>query len=143
MAVEFDLSETIDAPKEQVMAYFLKVEDMPKYHPKMARKVEVLEKSDSAIKYRLESKVMLKKIESVNNMSIDSAGSKLITDTVEGDGKGSRISMEFTENEGRTEISMKASMELGVLGSLGKGMASSMWKEAMGQAKAVLEKKGP
>ena len=49
--------------------------------------------------------------------------------------------MAFTEKDGRTDISLKASMELGVLGSIGKGMAASMWKEAMEQAKTVLEKK--
>ncbi len=123
------------------MAHFIKVEDMPKFHPKMARKVEVLEKSDSAIKYTLETKVMLKKMESVNNMSIDRAGGTLVTETLEGDGKGSRITMAFTEKDGRTDISLKASMELGVLGSIGKGMATSMWKEAIGEAKTVLEKK--
>ena len=126
MAVDFDLLETVNAPKEQVMAHFVKVEDMPKFHPKMARKVEVLEKSDSAIKYTLETKVMLKKMESVNNMSIDRAGGTLVTETLEGDGKGSRITMAFTEKDGRTDISLKASMELGVLGSIGKGMATSM-----------------
>ncbi len=141
MAIDFDLSETVSAPKERVMAHFIGVEDMPKYHPKMARKVEVLEKSDSAIKYRLETKVMLKKMESVNSMSIDRAAGTLVTETLEGDGKGSKITMAFTEKEGKTDISMKASMELGVLGSLGKGMAASMWKEAMEQAKTVLEKK--
>ena len=141
MAVDFDLLETVNAPKEQVMAHFIKVEDMPKFHPKMARKVEVLEKSDSAIKYTLETKVMLKKMESVNNMSIDRAGGTLVTETLEGDGKGSRITMAFTEKDGRTDISLKASMELGVLGSIGKGMATSMWKEAIGEAKTVLEKK--
>ena len=141
MAVDFDLLETVNAPKEQVMAHFIKVEDMPKFHPKMARKVEVLEKSDSAIKYTLETKVMLKKMESVNNMAIDRAGGTLITETLEGDGKGSRITMAFTEKDGRTDISLKASMELGVLGSIGKGMATSMWKEAIGEAKTVLEKK--
>ena len=141
MAVDFDLLETVSAPKEKVMAHFIKVEDMPKFHPKMARKVEVLEKSDGAIKYRLETKVLLKKMESVNNMSIDRAGGTLVTETLEGDGKGSRITMAFTEKDGRTDISLKASMELGVLGSIGKGMAASMWKEAMEQAKTVLEKK--
>ena len=141
MAVDFDLLETVNAPKEQVMAHFIKVEDMPKFHPKMARKVEVLEKSDSAIKYTLETKVMLKKMESVNNMAIDRAGGTLVTETLEGDGKGSRITMAFTEKDGRTDISLKASMELGVLGSIGKGMATSMWKEAIGEAKTVLEKK--
>ena len=141
MSVDFDLLETVSAPKEKVMAHFIKVEDMPKFHPKMARKVEVLEKSDSAIKYTLETKVMLKKMESVNNMAIDRAGGTLVTETLEGDGKGSRITMAFTEKDGRTDISLKASMELGVLGSIGKGMATSMWKEAMEQAKTVLEKK--
>lgn len=141
MSVDFDLLETVSAPKEKVMAHFIKVEDMPKFHPKMARKVEVLEKSDGAIKYRLETKVLLKKMESVNNMSIDRAGGTLVTETLEGDGKGSRITMAFTEKDGRTDISLKASMELGVLGSIGKGMAASMWKEAMEQAKTVLEKK--
>lgn len=141
MAVVFDLSESVNAPKEQAMAHFIKVEDMPRYHPKMARKVEVIEKTDNAIKYKLEARVMLKKMESVNNLTIDKEGGQLVTETLEGDGKGSKITMTFLEKDGKTDISMKASMELGVLGSLGKGMASSMWKEAMEQAKQVLEKK--
>lgn len=141
MAVEFDLSETINAPKEEVMSHFIKVEDMPKFHPKMARKVEVLESSDNLVKYKLEAKVMLKKIESVNNMSIDREGGTLVTDTIEGDGKGSKITMTFVENDGKTGISMKGSMELGALGALGKGKMSSMWKEAMEEAKNTLEKR--
>ncbi len=139
MAVEFELSEIIEAPREKVMSHFVKVEDMPKYHPKMARSVEVMEKSENAVKYRIEAKVMLKKIASVNNMSIDVEGGKLVTDTIEGDGKGSRITMTFNETEGKTSLGMKASMELGALGSLGKGKVSSMWKEAMEEAKKELE----
>lgn len=141
MAVEFELSQTIAAPMDEVMSHFIQVENMPKYHPKMARNVEVLEKNDSAVKYRLEARVMLKKIESVNNMTIDREGGKLVTSTLEGDGKGSKITMDFKEEDGKTVISMSGAMELGALGALGKGKMSSMWKEAMEEAKNTLEKK--
>lgn len=141
MAVEFDLSETIDAPRDEVLAFFAKVEDIPKHQPKMAKNVEIIEKNDTLIKYKLEGKVMFKKIESVNNLSIDRAAGQMVTDTLEGDGKGSKITMSFTEKDGKTEMNLKGTMELGALGSLGKGKVSSMWKEAMEQAKQVLEKK--
>ncbi len=141
MAVDFDLSETINEARDKVMAHFIAVEDMPKFHPKMARKVEVLEKGDNLIKYKLEGRVMLKKIVSTNNMTIDKEGGKLVTETVEGDGKGSKITMSFMEKEGKTSLDLKASMELGALGSLGKGKVSSMWKEAIEEAKNTLERK--
>ena len=141
MAVEFDLSETINSPMEQVMAFFANVEDIPKHQPKMAKKVEIMEKSESAIKYKLEGKVMFKKIETVNSLAIDREGGKMVTDTLEGDGRGSKITMTFTGKDGKTEVNLKGSMELGALGSLGKGKVTSMWKEAMEQAKQVLEKK--
>jgi len=141
MAVEFDLTETIDAPKGEVMAFFMKVEDIPKQQPKMAKKMEIMEKSDTMIKYRLEGKVMFKKIETVNQLSIDMEKGQFVTETLEGDGKGSKITMIFTEKDGKTEMNLKGTMELGALGSLGKGKVTSMWKEAMDQAKQVLEKK--
>lgn len=139
MAVEFELSDTINAPRERVFSYFLNVRNIPKYHPKMARNVEVLEENDSMVKYRLEAKVLMKKIESTNTMSIDREKSKLVTDTIEGDGKGSKITMDFNEVSGNTELALMASMELGALGSLGKGRVASMWKDVMEQAKKILE----
>lgn len=141
MAVEFDLSETIDASKEEVMTFFEKVEDIPKHQPKMAKSVEIIEKTGNLIKYKLEGKVMFKKIESVNSLTIEKDSGKLITDTLEGDGKGSKITISFVEKDGKTEMNLKGTMELGALGSLGKGKVSSMWKDAMEQAKQVLEKK--
>ena len=141
MAAEFELSETIDTTRDNAISYFLNVEDIPKYHPQMARNVEVLEKSDSAIKYKLEGKVLLKKIQSVNKMAVDREKGELVTETLEGDGKGSVVTMNFQETGGRTEIKLKATMELGALGALGKGKVASMWKEALQQAKQILEKK--
>ena len=141
MAAEFELSETLEATRDSAISYFLNVEDIPKYHPQMARKVEVLEKSDGAIKYRLEGKVLLKKIQSVNNMAVNREKGELVTETLEGDGKGSVITMNFQESGGKTEVKLKATMELGALSALGKGKVASMWREALQQAKQVLEKK--
>lgn len=141
MAVEFELAETIETTRDSAISYFLKVEDIPKYHPQMARKVETLEKSDSSIKYQLEGKVMFKKIQSVNNMTVNREAGELVTETLEGDGKGSRVTMNFNEDNGKTEVRLKATMELGALGALGKGKVASMWREALEQAKQVLEKK--
>lgn len=141
MAAEFELSETVETTRDSAISYFLNVEDIPKYHPQMARKVEVLEKDDNAIKYKLEGKVLLKKIQSVNNMTVNREAGELVTETLEGDGKGSIVTMNFQETDGKTEIKLKAAMELGPLGALGKGKVASMWREALEQAKQILEKK--
>lgn len=82
---------------------------------------------------------MGRSLRSVNTLNLDRATNTFSVDTLEGDGRGSRITMTLKQVQGGTEISYPATMELGPLGFFAKGPAKSQFEKTVNEDMASLD----
>jgi hypothetical protein len=82
---------------------------------------------------------MGRKILSQNKMVVNRAENRIEINTLEGDGKGSKITLNFSPNQAGTEIKYHAEMELGALGIFAKGPAKSAMEKVATEDAAQLD----
>jgi hypothetical protein len=125
MASKWDFSRQTKAPVTKVMDYFTHPENLPKIHPDFVKSVTIKGQDGDVLTFEQQMELMRRKIVSQNKMMVNRAENKIEINTLEGDGKGSKIMMSFVPNQAGTEIKYHAEMELGALGIFAKGPAKS------------------
>jgi hypothetical protein len=76
--------------------------------------------------------LMRRKLLAVNRLTLNRQANKIVVDTIDGDGKGSKVTMALKETpNGGTEINYLAEMELGPLGFFAKGPAKSAMEKVV------------
>jgi hypothetical protein len=125
MPAKWDITTQTKAPVEKVIEYFTHPENLPKVHPEFVKAVTIKTREGDTISFEQQMELMRRKIVSQNKMNVNRTENKLEINTVEGDGKGSKITMNFVPNSSGTEIHYHAEMELGALGVFAKGPAKS------------------
>jgi hypothetical protein len=83
---------------------------------------------------------MGRKMASVSKITVDRAANKLDVNTIEGDGEGSKITMNLVPNQSGTEIRYHVEMELGPLGIVVKGPAKSAMEKVATDDAAELDR---
>jgi hypothetical protein len=138
MPTKFDVTKQTKAPISNAMDYYMHPENLPKFHPSFVKEVKVMSAEGDTITLEEHMEMMGRKLRAVNKMVRNSAEHKFEIDTLEGDGKGSKITIALKEIPSGTEIHYSAEMELGPLGFFAKGPAkSSFEKVADEDAKAM------
>ena len=136
MATKWEFTRQTKAPMSKTMDYFMHPENLPKLHSEFVKSVTMKGTEGDTITFEQQMEMMRRKIVSQNKLSLWRQDNKITIDTFEGDGKGSKITMAFTEVPGGTEIKYTAEMELGRIGFFAKGPArSAMEKVADEDAK--------
>ena len=100
-------------------------ENLPKLHPDFVKSVTIKSQEGDAITFEQQMEMMRRKINSLNKLTVNRADNRIEISTLEGDGKGSKITMSFSPSQAGTQINYHAEMELGSLGIFAKGPAKS------------------
>jgi len=138
MPTKYDVVKQTKAPISRAMDYYFHPENLPKVHPTFVKEVKIMSTEGNTINLEQRMEMMGRKLRSVNKMTRDDAGHKFVVDTLEGDGKGSKITIALKEIPSGTEMHYWAEMEFGALGFFIKGPAkSSFEKVADEDAKAL------
>jgi len=125
MVTKWDLSRQTKAPVPKVIEYFTHPENLPKRHPDFMKSVTIKSQEGDAVTFEQQMELMRRKINSLNKLTLNRAENRIEINTMEGDGKGSKITMSFSPNQAGTQINYHAEMELGALGIFAKGPAKS------------------
>jgi len=138
MPVKFEVTKQSKAPMSKAMEYYMHPENLPKVHPSFVKEVKVISADGDTIMLEEQMEMLGRKLKAVNKMVRNSTEHKFEIDTLEGDGKGSKITIALKETPSGTEIHYSADMELGPLGFFARGPAkSSFEKVADEDAKAL------
>jgi hypothetical protein len=139
MPAKWEFSRQTKAPVTKVIEYFSHPENLPSTHPDFVKSVTIKSRDGDVISFEQQMELMRRKIVSQNKMTVDRTGNKLEINTLEGDGKGSKIMMDFVPNQSGTEIKYRAEMELGALGIFAKGPAKSAMEKVATEDAAKLD----
>ena len=126
------------APLEKAMDYYWHPENLPKVHPDFVKEVKILSSEGDTIKLEQHARIMGRNLMSVNTLKVDRAANTFNIDTLEGDGKGSKISIALKSAPDGTELWYAASMELGPLGFFAKGPAKAQFEKTVDEDVAAL-----
>ena len=138
MPTKYEVTKQTKAPISKAMDYFFHPENLPKIHPSFVKEVKITSSEGDTITLEQRMEMMGRKLRTVSKMTRDSAQNKFEIDTLEGDGKGSRITIALKEIPTGTEMHYSAAMEFGALGFFIKGPAkASFEKVADEDAKAL------
>ena len=138
MPTKYDVVKQTKAPLAKAMDYYFHPENLPKVHPGFVKDVKILSTDGDTITLEQSMEMMGRKLHAKNKMTRDTANNKFMIDTLEGDGKGSKITIELKPSGTGTEMHYWAEMEFGALGFFIKGPAkSSFEKVADEDAKAL------
>jgi hypothetical protein len=139
MATRFEATRQTKASISKVFEHFSHPENIPKVHPDFAKGVKILAAEGDTITFEQDAAMLGRKLHSVNKLVLNRPGKALAIDTLEGDGRGSRIAMSFNETPEGTELRYVADMELGPLGFFAKGPARSTFERAADEGVKVLD----
>jgi hypothetical protein len=138
MPTKYDVVKQTKAPISKAIDYYSHPENLPKVHPDFVKDVKVISRDGNTIKLEQQMEMMGRKLKAVNTMTWDSANNKFLVNTLDGDGKGSKITIELKQIPSGTEMHYWAEMEFGALGFFIKGRAKdSFVKVADEDAKAL------
>jgi hypothetical protein len=138
MPTKYDVVKQTKASMNKAMDYYMHPENLPKIHPDFVKDVKITSRQGDTIMLEQQMEMMGRKLKAVNKMMWNAAEHKLEVDTLEGDGKGSKITIALKEIPSGTEVHYWAEMEFGALGFFIKGRAkASFEKVAEEDAKAL------
>ena len=139
MPAKWDITTQTKAPVAKVVEYFTHPENLPKIHPDFVKSVTIKGRDGDVISFEQQMELMRRKIVSQNKMMVNRTANSIEINTLEGDGKGSKITMNFVPNQSGTEIKYHAEMELGALGVFAKGPAKSAMEKVAKEDAAQLD----
>lgn len=141
MATKWDISTQTKASVSQAIDYFTHPENLPKIHPDFVKSVTIKGRDGDVVTFEQQMELMRRKITSQNKLTANRAENRIEINTLDGDGKGSKITMNFVPSQSGTQINYHAEMELGALGMFAKGPAKSAMekvaKEDAGQLDSI------
>ena len=139
MPARFETTIQTKAPLAKALEYYMHPENLPKIHPGFVKDVKILSRDGETITLEQHGEIMGRKINSVNKMVLDRSTNTLNIDTVDGDGKGSKIMMAVKEIQTGTEVHYNAVLELGRLGFFAKGPAKSTFERTAQEDRQQLD----
>ena len=113
MPVEFEVTRQTKAPLSKATDFYLHPENLPKIHPGYVKEVKMMKTDGGAITLEQQMEFMGMKMKAVNRMVWNNSEHKFETSTIEGDGKGSKITIALKEVPSGTEVRYAAQIEPG------------------------------
>jgi hypothetical protein len=131
MVFRFELVRTIRADRGKVLSYFTKVEDLPRLHPTYVKAVNVISREGNRILFEQEVQMKGRRLRSKNQMMVFPDQGRIEVQTLEGDGRGSKVTMMCMEVSGGTLLRLLGELRLGPLEFLFKGVARSLAEKTL------------
>jgi polyphosphate kinase 2 (PPK2 family) len=127
MATKWEFTRQTKVSVQKALDYFSHPENLPKVHSDFVKQVTIKNSQGDLIDFEQQMELMRRKIVSQNRMTINRQQNVIVVDTLDGDGKGSKVTMMLSELPGGagTQVKYSAEMELGRLGLFAKGPAKS------------------
>ncbi len=129
MPTKYDVVKQTKAPINKAIEYYSHPENLPKVHPDFVKEVKIISTEGDTTKLEQHMEMMGRKLRSVNTMKWNDSERKFEINTVEGDGKGSKITIALREIPAGTEMHYWAEMEFGALGFFIKGKAKASFEK--------------
>ena len=129
MPTKYDIVKQTKAPISKAIDYYSHPENLPKIHPDFVKDVKIISRDGSTIMLEQQMEMMGRKLKASNKMTWNATENKFEVDTLEGDGKGSKITIALKEIPSGTEMHYWAEMEFGALGFFIKGKAKTSFEK--------------
>jgi hypothetical protein len=139
MPARFDITIQTKARLVNTLEYYMRPENLPRIHPGFVKDVKILSRDTDTITLEQYAEIMGRKLKSVNRMMLDRSTNTFNIDTLDGDGKGSKIVMALKETPTGTEVHYSAALELGPLGFFAKGPAKSTFERTTQEDREQLD----
>src|SRR5208282_1706557 len=140
--VSITISESVNAPPEKVFSFVSDFEKAPQYS-KYWKSVLLLKREGNSATYKTEAEGEGRKIVSVTKIT-STPNERMETETVDGDGKGTKLTFSFQSIPQGTQITLEGEVVLPgfakMLGSLVKGRIESGMREELKIIKNAVEK---
>lgn len=139
--VSISLTEIIKASPEKVFSFISDFEKAPQ-HSNYWKSVKLVKREGNSATYETLAEAEGRKISSVTKITAQ-LSQKLDTDTIDGDGKGTKLSFVLSGVPEGTQLTLQGEIVLPgfarMLGGLVKGRIESGMKEELGIIKKALE----
>jgi uncharacterized membrane protein len=90
-------SREVNASADQVLEYFMNIEDLPRFHPEFIKNVTILEQQPNNITFKQEASFFGNNVSSINRLTKLPSNDTIIIETIDGSGKGSKFSLTWQE----------------------------------------------
>jgi uncharacterized membrane protein len=95
--VQLTSSREVNASADQVLEYFMNIQDLPRFHPEFIKNVTILEQQANNITFRQEASFFGNNVSSVNRLTKLPSNDTIIIETIDGNGNGSKFSLRWQE----------------------------------------------
>jgi uncharacterized membrane protein len=95
--VQVRSSREVNASADQVLKYFMDIQDLPRFHPEFIKNVTILEQQANNITFRQEASFFGNNVSSINRLTKLPSNNAIIIETIDGNGKGSKFSLTWQE----------------------------------------------
>jgi hypothetical protein len=131
MPSNWEFTRETNANLNDTMEYFMHAEDLPKLDPENFKQITIKNRDDNTVTFEMQGVMMGRKMNSVVKQTLDRSARTVLCETLDGDAKGSNVTMSFRELPKGTEIKYTAALELGALGFLAKGASKSAFERVV------------
>jgi uncharacterized membrane protein len=105
--IQVTSSRQVNASADQVLEYFMNIQDLPRFHPEFIKNVTILEQQANNITFRQEASFFGNNVSSVNRLTKLPSNDTVIIETIDGSGKGSKFSLRWQEiSTNNTQITL-------------------------------------
>src|SRR5215203_792209 len=105
--VQVRSSREVNATADQVLGYFMNIQDLPRFHPEFIKNITILEQQGNNITFKQEASFSSNNISSINKLAKLPSNNEVIIETINGSGKGSNFSLAWQEiSPGTTHITL-------------------------------------
>ncbi len=100
-------SREVNASADQVLEYFMNIQDLPRFHPEFIKNVTILEQQANNITFKQEASFFGNNVSSINKLTKPPSNNTIIIETIDGSGKGSKFSLTWQETSpNNTQITL-------------------------------------
>ena len=126
MPTNFEFTRQTKANISDTMDFYMHPEYLPQILPDVCKQITIKSKDADTITYEWRGVMMRREVVLVNRLSLNKDAHTIVTETIEGTPKGSKMTYSFKELPNGTEIKSTQAMEMGALGFLAKGWWKSL-----------------
>ncbi|MDA4127084.1 MAG: hypothetical protein OK452_07765 [Thaumarchaeota archaeon] len=138
MTTKFEKTGQTKAHLAKATQYYLHPENRPKVHPNFVKDSKVLSSEGDTMTIEEHTHIMGRNLRAVSKMTLNRATNTFDIQLLEGDGKGSTITIALKAVPTGTEMHYAANMELGALGFIAKSPARKTFENTVDEdAKAM------
>lgn len=141
MPTNFKFTRQTKANISDTMDFWMHPEILPQLGPDVFKQITIKSRDADTVIYEWRGEFMRRKMIGVNKLTLNKDAHTVVDETIEGIGKGSKMTHSFKELPNGTEMNYTAAMEMGALGFLAKGSWKSVLEKADDEAVKRLDAK--